>query len=667
MMHQEITWVNALLAGVVGFAIRASVLLGGAWLVTLAMRRASAASRHLIWTAATAGVLMLPVFAVVVPAWNVVVLPAVVAPSKVAEVASVTAGTDKPAATPGASDGASAAAVAPAPGSDALVHSAEAASPAALPRPTFVDGLARAYAALNARVLFAMAWLALSALLLVRLAIANGRVATWKRISQPVEDASILALITRLCRQYGIQRPVTLLENDRTDVPVTWGIIYPVVLLPTAWARWDDEQRIAVLTHELAHVKRLDAFTQQLAQAMVALLWFNPLVWVAVRRMRLEREHACDDFVLLTGARATRYADELLGLARRLARPTAPAAAALAMARRSELEGRLLAILDPYVRRDAVRRARVAVVIAAVVVLATPLAAFTAVRESAPAGSGVATALARPSIAAPPPVNPSPASTSMVASARDVPSTGQPAAPDPLPANIAALLPPVRDASPAMSRMMLVRADTDPVRPIDLETLIAVTNAAKRMTADSEKGQLLALIAKRYQRNDALRDAYLDAVTTMSSDDERSKALLALLERDSLPRGAVAQVLRATAVMSSDMSKGAVLQRISPAIYADTAVQHAYLDAITGMTSDAQRGAALSTLLKQPALTAQMQLALLDAIAPMSSDAEKASALTLFIERQGLSDDRVRRVFFRTAETLTSDADYRRLMTAVMK
>src|SRR5439155_1479877 len=157
-------------------------------------------------------------------------------------------------------------------------------------------------------------------------------------------------------RQYGIERPVVLLENAETDVPVTWGIVYPVILLPSTAAQWDEEQRIAVLTHELAHVKRFDALTQLVAQLALALLWFHPLVWMAVRRMRLEREHACDDFVLVAGARPSRYADDLLGLARRLTRPTAPAAAALAMARRSELEGRLLAILDPATKRSTDRR-----------------------------------------------------------------------------------------------------------------------------------------------------------------------------------------------------------------------------------------------------------------------------------------------------------------------
>jgi len=357
--------VDALLLYLLAFALRATVLLAGAWIATKLLRGASAATRHLVWTTAIAGVLALPLLSVVVPAWNVPLLSieARVDAPREADVA-VGAGLRQPEAVTAASQSA---ATAPTPtirGSDP-----EVAQTGALSR--------RVFSQVTPRGGVAFGWLLLAALMLSRLAIANMRVTAWQRSSRPVEDGRWLTLARRLTREYGIERPVVLLENGQTDVPVTWGIVYPVILLPAAADEWDEEQRIAVLTHELAHVKRFDALSQLLAQLALALLWFHPLVWMAVRRMRLEREHACDDFVLVAGARASRYADDLLGLARRLTRPTVPAAAALAMARRSELEGRLLAILDPGMKRTAVRRARVGLLTLAVIALAAPLAAFT--------------------------------------------------------------------------------------------------------------------------------------------------------------------------------------------------------------------------------------------------------------------------------------------------
>jgi hypothetical protein len=72
--------------------------------------------------------------------------------------------------------------------------------------------------------------------------------------------------------------------------------------------------------------------------------WFNPLVWVAASRLRCERERACDDVVLRGGAQASAYAAHLLDIAREL-QPALRPSAALAMARSSGLEGRLLAVL----------------------------------------------------------------------------------------------------------------------------------------------------------------------------------------------------------------------------------------------------------------------------------------------------------------------------------
>jgi beta-lactamase regulating signal transducer with metallopeptidase domain len=521
----------------------------------------------------------------------------------------------------------------------------------------------------------AILWLTLATLLLARLTIANVRVAAWRRSSREVEDPHWLALLRRLSREYGIERPVVLLENEETDVPVTWGVVYPVVLLPTTAARWDEEQRIAVLTHELAHVKRFDALTQLLAQLALALLWFHPLVWMAVRRMRLEREHACDDFVLVAGARASRYADELLRLARRLTRPTAPAAAALAMARRSELEGRLLAILDPATKRTAVRRARVALLTLAAILLATPLAAF---RPAARVQTATKTALSQEptsvralSDTAAPSNNEGAPRALRAVVRRGAASVSllndQTHALASLTQRLGAIAPATLSMGAGLPGISGIRPDTEPPKLVDLETLIEVTKAAKRMTSDNEKGQLLALIAKRYQRSDALRDAYLEAVFTMTSDHERSQALIALLDKDSLPLSAVAQVLRSTAMMTSDMNKGMVLKRISPSVFADSAVQRAYLDAIVAMTSDVERGAAITSLAKQRPLTPAVQLALLHATVAITSNVEKSNVLLLFLEKQGIGDDKVRRAFFKAAESLTSDTDYRRIMTAVMK
>ena len=645
-------WSEELAFGLLVFALRASVLLLAALLATRLLRQSSAATRHLIWTAAVTGVLLLPLLSVVVPAWDVPVV-------------SLQAKVDAPLAE---RHGAAETTSGTLPSPEEVVTTPASSEPAPV-QSAAPSERASVLSDLSATTIATSLWLFVAGLLLLRLAIANARVSGWRRASEIVEDGRWNSLLRRLTREYRIDRPVVLLQNADTDVPVTWGVVYPVVLIPANADEWDEEQRIAVLTHELAHVKRFDALSQMIGQAMLALLWFHPLAWVAVRRLRQEREHACDDFVLAAGARASRYADDLLGLARRLARPTAPAAAALAMARRSELEGRLLAILDPAVQRGAVQKSRVGALAVLVLLCAIPLSAFRPAARVTMA-EPQATRTVTPMVAA----SQDPAPT-ITANAGTFPPTPKP---DFAPNDLDSLIAQMRSIGPAVTKLSeklpsLARfqRDTEPVTqqqaPVDVATLLEVTRAAKRMTSDYEKGQLLALIARRYVRDDSLRDAYLDAAFTMSSDHERSNAIVALLKRDTIPSYSTARVLRSAKGMSSDASRATVLKSVSPETFADTSVQRAYIDVITAMTSDYERSTAIGTLIKAPQLSQAVQLGVLRVTTVISGNNDKANVLLLFLNQHGLADDAVRRAFMKAAETISSDYDYRRVMTAVMR
>ncbi len=107
----------------------------------------------------------------------------------------------------------------------------------------------------------------------------------------------------------------------------------------------------------------------------LALHWFNPLAWVALRQMRVERERACDDRVLIAGERASTYADHLLDIARTMHAGTLASVAAITMAKQSHLEGRLLAVLDPKQNRYALTRWAVIVGIVVTAAFLLPLAA----------------------------------------------------------------------------------------------------------------------------------------------------------------------------------------------------------------------------------------------------------------------------------------------------
>jgi TonB family protein len=163
---------------------------------------------------------------------------------------------------------------------------------------------------------------------------------------------------------------------------MTFGILHPTIFLPAAAAEWSESRRRVVLQHELAHIQRGDTGAHLIARAALALHWWNPLAWFAWREFLKERERAADDLVLAAGAGRSEYASHLLEVARTMQSANTTAAAAIAMARPSQLEGRLLAILSDHVNRRQPGRAAALLAATVAVALVLPLAAIRA--QSAP-------------------------------------------------------------------------------------------------------------------------------------------------------------------------------------------------------------------------------------------------------------------------------------------
>jgi hypothetical protein len=216
-----------------------------------------------------------------------------------------------------------------------------------------------------------------------------GLIAMWRlgRRSSMVTDGGWLHLAHDIAHSLGARRGVTLLRGQEGNVPMTWGVLRPVIWLPIDAGSWTEDRRRAVLAHELAHVRRADALTQWVGHVATVLFWFNPLVWIAVRRLRDERERACDDAVIRLGTPSVRYADHLLDVARTAGRrPTAYAA--MAMARHSPFEGRMQAILDRSTSRDAVAWGRGIAITTVAVGLILPMAALQPEGQAQVVGPG---------------------------------------------------------------------------------------------------------------------------------------------------------------------------------------------------------------------------------------------------------------------------------------
>jgi beta-lactamase regulating signal transducer with metallopeptidase domain len=114
--------------------------------------------------------------------------------------------------------------------------------------------------------------------------------------TQPIADRSLLDLVDGLRVDLGRTRPVGLRECPELASAATVGWLRPLILLPSAWTQWDEQERRAVLAHELAHVARHDCLAWLLARFSLVLHFYHPLVYWLVNRLHLQQELAADAF-----------------------------------------------------------------------------------------------------------------------------------------------------------------------------------------------------------------------------------------------------------------------------------------------------------------------------------------------------------------------------------
>jgi len=340
--------------------VKATALVGVAAMAQLLLqRRASAATRHGVWALTVAGLLLLPPLALTGPQWPV----QIDVPTSQSTVAPAPLTTSTPAtATAAASER-----------QDAPSTVRTASSPiAATDRASSISWPAIALA------VYAAGALLLAVRLVADHLAARRLVGTCERILDKEWTAAVDAAASAL----GVTTPVRLLRAPAHVMPMVVGLRRPAILVSHDADGWPADRRRAVILHEMAHVQRRDCFTQTLASLARAVYWPHPGVWWAARRLQVEREFACDDRVLAVGTEANGYANDLLEIAYTLGARRAPALA-VTMARRGQLEGRLLAVLDAARNRATpglIGRAAAALVAAVVIV---PVAAIGIRTEAA--------------------------------------------------------------------------------------------------------------------------------------------------------------------------------------------------------------------------------------------------------------------------------------------
>jgi hypothetical protein len=355
--------------------IKVSVIVLVGLLAATLLRRQSAALRHWVLASAIACAAAMPVLQLIVPAWQV---PMRVFSTSHQGVATMAAG-GVPAAwlledtATGNRPVAAGAQGATLPSLQSIWLAGVAASLSLL-----LLGFGRmAWVTSRSRKVVDGTWCDMATVLADRRR-PGGLTKCFSRASRRTSNGSLRD--TWFARRFASRRPVQLLQSAHPTLLVTWGLTHPKVVLPRDAREWPAGRIRAVLAHELAHVERCDWAVQMVAELLRCIYWFNPLLWVACRRLRQESEQACDDAVLSMGVDAPEYATHLLDVARafRHTRARRSLFPAPAMARRSHLEGRVRAMLNAGLSRAPLTRVAGIAIVVSLFAVTVPIAGLVA-------------------------------------------------------------------------------------------------------------------------------------------------------------------------------------------------------------------------------------------------------------------------------------------------
>lgn len=340
--------------------VKATIILLVAIGITLSMQRASAGARHLVWLVTVGALLIVPALMAWAP------IPVRMLP---AELGMVPAAATSTVSSPTAADGTT---------QDGAIANTEVRTGGEAPSGSIEENSGPNV--LSGISILLVIWAAVLAVIAGSLGYSALVVRRIVKRARPLDSEDWLTPLWEVSDRLELDEPPRLLRSEDAKMPFACGFFTATIVLPAECDEWSLDRRRAVLLHELAHVRRHDLVGHTLGRIACAVYWFHPLVWTAAKQLRSESERACDDLALACGARATDYAEHLLDIVTSVRRDSTPSVA-LAMARRKEFEGRMLAILDPELRHSSPTRRQSAALIGSLALISIVVGAAAPARR----------------------------------------------------------------------------------------------------------------------------------------------------------------------------------------------------------------------------------------------------------------------------------------------
>lgn len=167
------------------------------------------------------------------------------------------------------------------------------------------------------------------------------------RRSKSLDEPQWNSVVKALATQLELQCTPKLSVSSEVNVPVVCGLRRARVIFPPEYYEWSEGTRRSVLAHELAHIVRGDLKTRFAVSFIASVWWFQPLLLLAIAKMRRDSELACDRMAVELGITASDYAADLIDIARRLHAPDDWRSAAIAMANANDFEDRIRRLIAP--------------------------------------------------------------------------------------------------------------------------------------------------------------------------------------------------------------------------------------------------------------------------------------------------------------------------------
>jgi len=496
-----------------------------------------------------------------------------------------------------------------------------------------------------------LGWLVIAGGLTARLVWSYCCIQKLRRSCEPVDEET-RRRFKRLVREQNIGRSVSLLSSTRVLMPLAIGLTQPVIVVPeTLSERLTGEEFEQVLLHELAHVRRRDDWTNLFQKIAESVFFFMPAILWAGRRLNLEREVACDEWVIATTGAGRPYALCLTKLAELAMNDRRHALASAAAIGQKQIYRRVQFLLQ-HGKSSVPRLSKPGFVVPLVFLLVasvqcarmSPLIAVTlppatrdsradgslevettatALEESSPArvvaavwneGRASAERQAFPSAGNASaslfaPGEPAAAQTGAPAQTGVQPQTGVPAQTAPLTAATeprpesdgAAAAPSARADSAALSNTP-ASPPSEATSANETFNAAAAIAAASGLSSDDSRAAALVSIARQL-RGGSVPPSYFEAAARIRSPAEKSRALSALLGHG-LDGSELIRLMRLAAQISSDDEKANLLAQVAavcPA--ADDAALTAYLGAVRSIGSSWEKERALRALLQKGGLS----------------------------------------------------------------